>query len=201
MTSTRVLAALLLAVAPAACTAVSTYPPTAGTTKMTPSVSPGPELMAGAIKEAHRVTKGSTPIVFNLPSGLSSGTWDRVARQLPSGARAMRGSDENVYSVQQLRLSGGTAEVDVIYPERGVYQLMTVKFEGGAAIPWRVQWAYRWVIPASMPVANDPMIAVELADAERAAAAAANAEQATTEQPASDAAMAEGSSAEPTSTP
>jgi hypothetical protein len=201
MTSIRVLAALLLAVAPAACTAVSTYPPTAGTTKMTPSVSPGPELMAGAIKEAHRVTKGSTPIVFNLPSGLSSGTWDRVARQLPSGARAMRGSDENVYSVQQLRLSGGTAEVDVIYPERGVYQLMTVKFEGGAAIPWRVQWAYRWVIPASMPVANDPMIAVELADAERAAAAAANAEQATTEQPASDAAMAEGSSAEPTSNP
>jgi hypothetical protein len=78
---------------------------------------------------------------------------------------------------------------------------MTVKFEGGAAIPWRVQWAYRWVIPASMPVANDPMIAVELAEAERAAAAAANAEQATTEQPASDAAMAEGSSAEPTSNP
>jgi hypothetical protein len=201
MTSTRVLAALLLAVAPAACTAVSTYPPTAGTTKMTPSVSPGPELMAGAIKEAHRVTRGSSPIVFNLPSGLSSGTWDRVARQLPSGARAMRGSDENVYSVQQLRLSGGTAEVDVIYPERGVYQLMTVKFEGGAAIPWRVQWAYRWVIPASMPVANDPMIAVELAEAERAAAAAANAEPATTEQPASDAAMAEGSSAEPSTNP
>jgi hypothetical protein len=201
MTSTRVLAALLLAVVPAACTAVSTYPPTAGTTKMTPSVSPGPELMAGAIKEAHRVTKGSSPIVFNLPSGLSSGTWDRVARQLPSGARAMRGGDENVYSVQQLRLSGGTAEVDVIYPERGVYQLMTVKFEGGAAIPWRVQWAYRWVIPASMPVANDPMIAVELAEAERAAAAAANAEPATSEEPASDAAMAEGSSAEPSTNP
>jgi hypothetical protein len=186
MTSIRVFAALLLAVAPAACTAVSTYPPTAGTTKMTPSVSPGPELMAGAIKEAHRVTKGSAPIVFNLPSGLSAGTWDRVARQLPSGARAMRGSDENVYSVQQLRLSGGTAEVDVIYPEHGVYQLMTVKFEGGTALPWRVQWAYRWVIPASMPVANDPMIAVEAAEAERLAA-----EQAAAQQNAAEATTAE----------
>jgi hypothetical protein len=191
MTSIRVLAALLLAAVPAACTAVSTYPPTAGTTKMTPSVSPGPELMAGAIKEAHRVTKGSTPIVFNLPSGLSSGTWERVAQQLPSGARAMRGGDENVYSVQQLRLSGGTAEVDVVYPDRGVYQLMTVKFEGGAVVPWRVQWAYRWVIPASIPVANDPMIAVEAVEAERLAAEQAAAQQTTTEAATTDATATE----------
>ena len=87
-----------------------------------------------------------------------------------------------VYSVQQLRLSGGTAEVDVTYPERGVYQLMTVKFEGGPVIPWRVQWAYRWVIPATAPVANDPAIAVASAEADRAAAEKAAAEQAATEQ-------------------
>ena len=177
MTSIRVLAAVLIASVPAACTAVSTYPPTAGATRMTPSVSPGPELMAAAIKEAHRVTKGAQPLVFNLPAGLQSGTWRRVNALLPDGARAMRASDENVYSVEQLRLSGGAADVDVIYPERGVYQLMTVKFEGGPALPWRVQWAYRWVIPATAPVATDPMIAVELAEAERAAA-----ERATTEQ-------------------
>ena len=67
MTSLRVFAAVLLATVPAACVSVSTYPPTAGNTKMTPSVSPGPELMAGAIKEASRVTKGGEPIVFNLP--------------------------------------------------------------------------------------------------------------------------------------
>jgi hypothetical protein len=178
MTLLRVLAAVLLATAPAACVSVSTYPPTAGATKMTPSVSPGPELMAGAIKEASRVTKGAEPIVFNLPVGLDSGTWRRVAGLLPSGARAMRAGDETVYSVQQLRLSGGTAEVDVVYPDRGVYQLMTVKFEGGPALPWRVQWAYRWVIPTTAPVANDPMIALESAQTEQPASGQPATEQA-----------------------
>jgi hypothetical protein len=175
MMTTRVLAAILLATAalPVACTAVSTYPPTAGATRMTPSVSPGPELMASAIRETHRVRGEGEQIVFNLPAGLDAGTWRRVASQLPEGSRAMRASDERAYSVQQLRLSGGTAEVDVAYPERGVYQLMTVKFEGGALVPWRVQWAYRWVIPTPMPIANDPMIAVEAAEAERVAAEAA----------------------------
>jgi hypothetical protein len=182
MTSLRVLAAVLLVSVPAGCTAVSTYPPTAGTTKMTPTVSPGPELMAAAIKEASRVTNGKQPIVFNLPAGLDNGTWRRIAGLLPDGARPMRAGDEAVYSVQQLRLSGGTAEVDVTYPERGVYQLMTVKFEGGPVIPWRVQWAYRWVIPATAPVANDPAIAVASAEADRAAAEKAAAEQAATEQ-------------------
>jgi hypothetical protein len=179
MTSLRVLAAVLLVSVPAGCTAVSTYPPTAGTTKMTPTVSPGPELMAAAIKEASRVTNGKQPIVFNLPAGLDNGTWRRIAGLLPDGARPMRAGDEAVYSVQQLRLSGGTAEVDVTYPERGVYQLMTVKFEGGPVIPWRVQWAYRWVIPTTAPVANDPGIAAEAAEAEPPAAAAANAEPST----------------------
>lgn len=195
MTSLRVLAAALLVSVPAACTAVSTYPPTAGTTKMTPTVSPGPELMAGAIKEANRVTNGAQPIVFNLPAGLDSGTWRRVANLLPEGARAMRAGDEAVYSVQQLRLSGGRAEVDVTYPERGVYQLMTVKFEGGPVIPWRVEWAYRWVIPATAPVANDPVIAVEAAEADRVAAEKAEAERlaaekAASEQPATEQAAA-----------
>jgi hypothetical protein len=167
----RSLAALaLLAVVPAACTAMSTYPPVDGKVVNTPSVSPGPEVMAGAIKEAHRLTAPNTDIVFNLPAGLPENTWNRVAFLLPDSARAMEPGDENVYSVKQLRIQGGSAEVDVIYPERGVYQLMTVKLEGGPVIPWRIQWAYRWVIPATAPVANDPVIAVESAEADRVAA-------------------------------
>jgi len=191
MMTTRVLAAIVLATAalPVACTAVSTYPPTAGATRMTPSVAPGPELMASAIRETHRVRGEGEQIVFNLPAGLDAGTWRRVAAQLPEGSRAMRPSDDRAYSVQQLRLSGGTAEVDVAYPERGVYQLMTVKFEGGVLIPWRVQWAYRWVIPTPMPIANDPMIAIEAAEAVRSAEAqrlAAEASAAATDQVATE---------------
>ena len=82
-------ACVLLAVLPAACAAVSTYPPVAGRPVNTPSVSPGPEVMAGAIKEAHRVTAPGTDIVFNLPAGLPENTWNRVAYLLPNSARAM----------------------------------------------------------------------------------------------------------------
>ena len=113
-----------------------------------------------------------------------------LAGMLGNGAKPMEAGDLNVFSVQQLRLSGGTAEVDVTYPERGVYQLMTVKLEGGPVIPWRVQWAYRWVIPATAPVANDPMIAVEAAEADRVAAEKAAAEQPSTEETSTEQAAA-----------
>ena len=157
--TTRLLAAFVLAIAPVACTSMSTYPPTAGKAVSTPNVAPGPEVMAGAIKEAHRITGLGTPVVFNLPAGLQESTWSKVARLVADGrgdAKPMEPGSENVFSVQQLRISGGVAEVDVVYPERGVYQLMTVKFKGGAALPWRVDWAYRWVIPATAPIANTP---------------------------------------------
>ena len=67
---------------------------------------------------------------------------------------------------------------------------MTVKLEGGPVIPWRVQWAYRWVIPATAPVANDPMIAVDAAEADRVAAEKAAAEQPSTEETSTEQAAA-----------
>jgi hypothetical protein len=117
--SASLVLSVVAACIPAGCAAVSTYPPVAGRPVNTPSVSPGPEVMAGAIKEAHRVTAPGTDIVFNLPAGLPENTWNRVAYLLPDSARAMEPGDENVYSVKQLRISGGTAEVDVVYPEGG----------------------------------------------------------------------------------
>ena len=156
--TTRVLSVLLLAAVPFACTTMSTYPPTAGKSISTPNNSPGPEVMAGAIKEASRISGHTGPIVFNLPAGLAANTWSRVQSLLGDGARPMNAGETDAFSVQQLRLDGGLAEVDVVYPERGVYQLMKVKLKGGAIGPWRVDWSYRWVIPAAAPIANGPRV-------------------------------------------
>lgn len=164
MTMLRTLAAVVLVALPAACTAVSTYPPTAGTTKQTPNVSPGPEVMAGAIREAARATGTTGGIVFNLPAGLDDKTWNWVERLLPEGARRMQPGDTEAISVQQLRVSGGTAEVDVVYPERGVYQMMTVRFTGGPFQPYRVASAYRWRIPSATPIASAPNVAPTAVD-------------------------------------
>lgn len=158
-------AALLLAVVPFGCTAVSTYPPTAGRTTLTPNVTPGPELMSGSLREAHRIVSAATPgteLVYNLPAGLGTSTWRRVESALPAQSRPMKAGDTAVFSVQQIRLSGGSAEVDVLAPENGVYQLMTMRFEGGAIAGWRLRSSYRWMIPTTPPVANTP---AEIADA------------------------------------
>lgn len=152
--------AMLFASLPPACTAVVTYPPTAGKSALTPNVTPGPEIMAAALREAHRTTGADGALVFNLPDGLNSHAWSRVTALLPSGARAMRPGDADVLSVQQLRLTGGQAEVDVLFPDRGVYQLMTVTLDGGSFLPWKVKYAHRWVIPCTPPIANDPSIEV-----------------------------------------
>jgi hypothetical protein len=142
---------------------MSTYPPVDGKTVSTPNVSPGPEVMAGAIRETARQIAPGKPIVFNLPAGLSEHTWNRVAFLLPDSARAMEAEDEAVYSVKQLRISGGSAEVDVVYLDKGVYQLMTVKFNGGPLAGWSVAWAYRWMLPEQKPTPNDPLQKTEMA--------------------------------------
>ena len=165
-------ACILLSVLPAACTAMSTYPPVDGKPVSTPNVSPGPEVMAGAIREAARQVAPGTTIVFNLPAGLSENTWNRVAFLLPETARAMEPEDEEVFSVKQLRIFGGTAEVDVVYRERGVYQLMTVKLNGGAIAGWSVAWAYRWLLPEQKPTPNDPLQKSEMAQVNETAPAA-----------------------------
>lgn len=171
MTPIRVLAAVVLAILPAACISVATYPPTPGAPTIVPTATPGPEIMAAALKETHRVAGAPQPFTFNLPTGLDARTWTRVATLLPSEARPMREGDANVFSVQQIRLSGAIAEVDVVYPERGVYQLMTVKLEGAPFAGWRTQWTYRWVIQASAPVANDPRVTAQATEPSTDAAA------------------------------
>ena len=173
-------ALLCVASLPLACTAVVTYPPTVGKSSFRPNVTPGPELMAAGIREANR-SIGGGPIVFNLPDGLDAYTWKRVTELLPSGSRAMRPGDESVLSVQQLRLSGGQAEVDVLFPDRGVYQLMTVALTGGGFTQWRTKYAHRWVIPCTPPLANDPSIEMLATEG-----AAASTDTATPDSPAQE---------------
>ena len=84
----------------------------------------------------------------------------------------MEPEDEEVFSVKQLRISGGTAEVDVVYRDRGVYQLMTVKLNGGPLAGWSVAWAYRWLLPEQKPTPNDPLQKSEMAQVNETAPAA-----------------------------
>ncbi len=154
--------ALLATALISGCTSSLTYPATAGKAPARPDVYPCPELMCDAMLGVSRAAKNTTQetIAFNLPAGVQSTVWNKVQTRLSSRTttpvRAMTESDASAFSVEQIRVNGGKAEVDVLFLDRGVWQLSTVKFTGGALAPYSIDSITRWVIPATAPTANDP---------------------------------------------
>lgn len=137
------------------CSAAMTYPEYPGAPKADPSLQPLPNLMADAITFVHgRVCAGSE-VVFDLPPNTPKQVWRVVAKRLGNG-RVMREGDKAVLYVRQVRLSGGRAEVDVVYPADGIYQLATVHFTGATGQPFYPKMLQLWLVPTDTPVCNTP---------------------------------------------
>lgn len=144
------------ALALGACASWSTFPPTGGGSSLSPGLFPAPQVMSAALAYCHQRTDPSSPLVYNLPAGVSEGSWERIGLLLGEGARPMTADDRNVWSIEQIRIRGNAAQVDVVYLDRGVYQLATVHLEKPSLTPWRADYLQRWWIPVATPVANDP---------------------------------------------
>ena len=162
----RLVATCLLASLASAggCASWSTYPPTAGGDSIAPGLYPAPQVMSTALAYCHQRTDPSAPLVYNLPAGVSEGSWDRIGMLLGGDARPMTTDDRNVWSIEQVRIRGNAAEVDVVYLDRGVYQLATVHLEKPSLTPWRADYLQRWWIPVATPVANDPAVTSDQSD-------------------------------------
>ena len=175
ITSTFVLASVLtsgLFVSLLGYTAGATYPPTSGKTVLSPSTPPCPQLMASGLRYAQqRLAPPGEILVFNLPPQTPFYVWDDVAIKLGEGSRPMTESDKVGMTMQQLRLNGSHAEVDVIYvTSDGVWQMATVHLEGAFGAEYRPSFVQRWLIPVEKPVFNPPLAGVNL-DATEAPAA------------------------------
>ena len=167
ITSTFVLASVLtsgLFVSLLGCTAGATYPPTSGKTVLSPSTPPCPQLMANGLRYAQqRLAPPGEILVFNLPPQTPFYVWDDVALKLGEGSRPMTESDKVGMTMQQLRLNGSHAEVDVIYvTSDGVWQMATVHLEGAFGAEYRPSFVQRWLIPVEKPVFNPPLAGVNL---------------------------------------
>ena len=167
ITSTFVLATVLtsgLFVSLLGCTAGATYPPTSGKTVLSPSTPPCPQLMASGLRYAQqRLAPPGEILVFNLPPQTPFYVWDDVAIKLGEGSRPMTESDKVGMTMQQLRLNGSHAEVDVIYvTSDGVWQMATVHLEGAFGAEYRPSFVQRWLIPVEKPVFNPPLAGVNL---------------------------------------
>jgi len=157
---TNLAAALALAAALSGCASWSTFPPVAGGETLAPGLAPAPDVMGLALAYAHSKTDPEAPLVYNLPPGVSPGTWKSVKlRTGVKDARPMQPGDREVWSIDQVRLRGGFAEVDVVYLEKDVYQMVTVKLQSRPFEPYRPVYLQRWLVPVPTPTSNDPMLA------------------------------------------
>ncbi|MHC4946730.1 MAG: hypothetical protein ACYTG1_00500 [Planctomycetota bacterium] len=122
-----VLAALTALVA--ACAPFATYPPVEGSLNLSqPDFEPIPLLMAEAIIFCDERYGSAGEVVFNLPEGTPPPVYERVIRHLGEG-RPMEAGDAQAYHVEEVRVRGLDAQVDVIYPRSdGVHQLVTISF-------------------------------------------------------------------------
>ena len=154
----RTLLRIPLILALAGCASTATYPPTAGRATVTANTPPLPQVIAGALRYAQQRGNPSAPMVFNLPPDTLETAWVDVAKRLGDGARAMTAEDKDAFTVRQVRINGGQAEVDVVYPSpEGVYQIMTVHLEGGFGSYYRPMYVQRWLIPAKPQAFNPPV--------------------------------------------
>jgi len=149
-------ATVLLALS--ACASTATYPPTAGRATVTGNTPPLPQVMASALRYAQQRGNPNMPLVFNLPPETLQTAWDDVGRRLGDGATPMKEGDKEAFTVRQVRLNGGKAEVDVVYPSpEGVYQIMTVHLEGAFGADYRPMFVQKWLIPSKAQAFNPPV--------------------------------------------
>ena len=149
------LALMTLAHMGTGCTAVMTYPSYPGAAKADPSMQPMPDLMADALKFAHQRLAPTTELVVNLPPTTPKQVWRGVIKR-DQPCRPMGPSDSRAWSVQQVRLSGGTAEVDVVYPTESIFQLATVHFTGATGQPFYPTQLQLWLVPVTAPTMTAP---------------------------------------------
>jgi hypothetical protein len=137
------------------CTAVMTYPSYPGAPKADPSMQPMPDLMADALKFAHQRLAPSSELIVNLPPTTPKQVWRGVLKR-DQPCRPMGPSDTRAWTIQQVRLSGGKAEVDIVYPTDGIFQLATVHFTGSTGQPFYPTQLQLWLVPVTAPIASAP---------------------------------------------
>lgn len=152
---TAMCAGMVLGAALTGCTPLATYPPIPGSNTVEPWVAPVPQAMAEAINYTHIRVAPIEPLYFNLPPMVPTWVWEQVARDVGRNAQIMTADGMKALSVEQVRVNGGKAEVDVAYPTpEGMYQLVTLGMELDPFQPPRVVFENRWRFSVDPPVSN-----------------------------------------------
>jgi hypothetical protein len=164
---------LLLATvfASSACTPMATYPPESKAEPALPWMYPIPQVMAKSLASTYNKTvetvDGTQPaLVYNLPAGIPVGVWKQVAidtgveNARPATAEDMLNGTP-IWTVERIAVRGQRAQVDVVYPDRKIFQLASVTLRAKPLQPFHVAAFQRFLIAKAMPEVNNPMGAIE----------------------------------------
>lgn len=149
------------------CAAWSTYPPieTARTPSLKPANAPLPEVMRKALAFTHQEYARVDDLVFNLPEGTPPRVYEDITDRLGYG-RPLTEPQQPAYHIEQVRVRGTKAEVDIILPstQSDMHQVATIFLGQRIGSGYFVERSRLWRIRVEAPPPNYPQ-AVELVDA------------------------------------
>ncbi|MFO0961595.1 MAG: hypothetical protein U0625_01675 [Phycisphaerales bacterium] len=157
--------ALLVALASVAgCSAPRTWPSPGTDQGFSADAPPLPQAVTAALDYAHAQIDPKGTKIFNLPQEINIAAWPTYERMLKDW-KPMCPGDRGVWTVRQVRIDGGKAQVDIEYPASpGIYQTVTVHMAGeSAGMSYKPSFLQYWRVPVKDPVCQQPLSVVEKA--------------------------------------
>ena len=139
------------------CSPVATYPPIEVESAVifsNANFEPVPTILVTTIEYAHDHFGGLETVVYNLPVGVGSETYDIVTSRV-KGAKPLQENGQQAYHITELRVRGFKAEANITFPGAGGYESATLYLSKTLSSPWKVTRERVWLIPdVEVPVPN-----------------------------------------------
>ena len=120
-------------------------------------MAPAPEVMATSLRQVHARVSPDTPLVYNLPSGMTATAWKYVQNKLGPDAREMVPGDKVFLDLQRFGIRNTRAFADIAVWNDGVGFLVTASLERDNVMPFKVTNLQRFYITMSEPQPNVPI--------------------------------------------
>ena len=131
------------------CSPIATYPPIeveSAVTFSNANYEPVPTILVTTIEYARDHFGALETVVYNLPVGMGSETYDTVTSRLES-AEPMREVGQQAYHITELRVRGFRAEANITFPRGEEYATATLYLSKKLSEPWTVTRQRVWLIP------------------------------------------------------
>ena len=120
-------------------------------------MAPAPEVMATSLRQVHARVSPDTPLVYNLPEGMTATAWKYVQNKLGPDAREMAAGDKVFLDLQRFGIRNTKAFADISVWNDGVGFLVTVSLVRDNVMPFKVTNLQRFYITMSEPTVNVPL--------------------------------------------